>query len=165
MERLTYELINSAKPANNRGVELLATWRKSSFSATASYTYVRADELDEGRRQHVPLTPRHSFGVVGMWEKNQTWRLGLETYYTGQQRLEQNPYRSASEPYVSFGFLVERRFGRIRAFLNAENLGNVRQTRWDPLLRRDRGVDRRCTVDAWVPLDGRVFNGGVRFGF
>ena len=38
----------------------------------------------------------------------------------------------------------------------------MRQTRWDSLLRPSQGVDGRWTVDAWAPLDGRVFNGGVR---
>jgi len=66
---------------------------------------------------------------------------------------------------VSVGFLAERRIGPIRLFLNAENLANVRQTRSDSLLRPDRGVDGRWTVDAWAPLDGRVFNGGIRFQF
>ena len=34
--------------------------------------------------------------------------------------------------------------------MNVENLTNVRQTRWNPLLRPDRGVDGRWTVDAGV---------------
>src|SRR5437588_5548538 len=35
-----------------------------------SYTYVRSSELDPAMgRAEVPLTPRHSFGLVGMWEK------------------------------------------------------------------------------------------------
>jgi len=116
-------------------------------------------------RADTPLTPRHSFGAVGMWEKKELWRMGLECYYTGRQRLEQNPYRTESEPYVSLGLLAERRFGPIRIFLNAENLANVCQTRWDSLLRPNRGVDGRWTVDAWAPLDGRVLNGGIRFKF
>jgi hypothetical protein len=37
--------------------------------------------------------------------------------------------------------------------------------RFDPLLRPQRGVDGRWTTDAWAPLDGRVFNGGVRMHF
>jgi outer membrane receptor for ferrienterochelin and colicins len=49
--------------------------------------------------------------------------------------------------------------------LNAENLGGVRQTQWDPLVRPSRAVDGRWTVDAWAPLDGRVINGGIRLGF
>jgi outer membrane receptor for ferrienterochelin and colicins len=160
-----YELVNLAQPTNNVGLELLGTWRKSPFSATASYTYVRARELDSGRRADVPLTPRHSAGVVGMWEKEKAGRIGVELYYTGRQRLEQNPYRSESRSYVIVGLMGERRFSRFRLFLNAENLTNVRQTRWNSLLRPTRGLDGRWTVDAWAPLDGRVFNGGVRLVF
>jgi iron complex outermembrane receptor protein len=92
-------------------------------------------------------------------------RVGVEVYYTGRQRLEVNPYRDESLPYVIVGALAERRFGRVRLFLNAENLTDVRQTRWDPLVRPSRAADGRWTVDGWAPLDGRVFNGGVRLEF
>jgi iron complex outermembrane receptor protein len=112
-----------------------------------------------------PLTPEHSAGLVGMWEPEGVGRVGIEVYYTGRQRLEENPYRDESQPYVIVGALVERRLGRWRLFLNAENLSNVRQTRWDPLVRPTQGADGRWTVDGWAPLDGRVFNGGVRLEF
>lgn len=97
--------------------------------------------------------------------KGKDGRIGVECYYTGQQRLEQNPYRTNSKPYVSVGLLVERKLGPIRVFWNAENLSDARQTRWNPLLRPDRAVDGRWNVDAWAPLEGRVFNGGVRWRF
>jgi iron complex outermembrane receptor protein len=100
-----------------------------------------------------------------MWEKKDKGRLGVELYYTGRQRLEDNPFRKISEPYFILGFLAERRFGRVRAFINAENLTGIRQTNWDPLLRSSRDIDGRWTVDAWAPLDGRTFNGGVRLSF
>ena len=64
-----------------------------------------------------------------------------------------------------FGALIEKRFGHACLFVNGENLGNVKQTHWDPLLRPMRGVDGRWTVDAWGPLDGRNINGGVRVQF
>ena len=127
--------------------------------------YVRSREGTPGGRDDAPLTPRHSAGIVGMWESEDIGRVGLEVYYTGHQRLEVNPYRDESRPYVIVGALAERRFGRVRAFLNAENLTGVRQTRWDPLVRPSQGVDGRWTVDAWAPLDGRVFNGGIRVRF
>jgi outer membrane receptor for ferrienterochelin and colicins len=63
------------------------------------------------------------------------------------------------------GALIEKKIGRVRAFVNGENLANVRQTRWDPLIRSTRGLDGRWTVDAWAPLDGRNINGGVRLQF
>jgi outer membrane receptor for ferrienterochelin and colicins len=160
-----YELTNLPEPTKNLGVEFLATLRKAPFSATASYTFVQSRQQERGQRVDTPLTPRHSFGIVGMWEKERAGRIGIESYYTGRQRLEQNPYRTESKPYVLFGVLAERAFGPVRLFVNLENLGNVRQTRWNPLLRPDRGIDGRWTVDAWAPLDGRVLNGGIRLKF
>jgi len=126
---------------------------------------VRARQSEGGARLETPLTPRHSFGLVGMWEKEDVGRIGVEGYYTGRQRLEQNPYRMYSRPYFLFGFLAEKKLGPVRLFVNAENLGDVRQTRWNPLIRPVRAVDGRWTVDAWAPLDGRVINGGVRLRF
>jgi len=160
-----YLLFNRDAATTNVGVELLATARRGPWVGTATYAYVRSREEADSGRQDVALTPRHSAGFVGMWEQEDWGRVGLEVYYTGRQRLEVNPYRPESKPYVIVGMLVEKRVGPARLFLNAENVTNVRQTTWDPLLRPSRGVDGRWTVDAWAPVDGRAINGGVRFGF
>jgi iron complex outermembrane receptor protein len=162
-----YEIVNLREPTTNRGAEILGTWRKEPFAATVSYTYVRSRELElTGGRSDVPLTPRHSFGLVGVWKREDKARLGVECYYTGRQRLEYDPFRRFSEPYVIFGLMGERKVNaHVKLFLNLENLTNVRQTRWDSLLRPSRGPDGRWTVDAWAPLDGRVINGGARFAF
>jgi iron complex outermembrane receptor protein len=162
----TYAIFNLAGPTKNRGAELLATWRKSPFAATASYTYVRATELEPSGHADVPLTPRQSLGLVGTWESEGVTRIGLECYYTGRQRLEYNPYRTQSLPYILVGAMAEHKLAaHVKLFVNAENLANVRQTRWDPLLLPTRESDGRWTVDAWAPLDGRVINGGARFTF
>ena len=158
-------LRNLASPTTNAGAELLITWRRPPFSATATYAYVHAVEHPDRIPVDIPLTPRHSAGLVGTWERSDKGRVGLEWYYTGPQRLEANPFRDKSRPYFVFGALVERRVGRCRLFINTENLANVRQTRWDPLLRPARAPDGRWTVDAWAPLDGRNVIGGVRLKF
>jgi iron complex outermembrane receptor protein len=160
-----YVLLNRDQATTNIGAELLGTARRGPWAGTATYTYVRSREEGDSARQDVALTPRHSAGFVGMWEVEDWGRVGLEVYVTGRQRLEVNPYRAESKPYVIVGMLVEKRVGPARVFLNAENVTNVRQTKWDSLLRPSRAVDGRWTVDAWAPVDGRAINGGVRFGF
>jgi iron complex outermembrane receptor protein len=160
-----YVLFNRTGATTNVGGEVLATMRRGPWVATGTYTYVRSREDGDTGREDVPLTPRHSAGLVGMWEDEDWGRVGIEVYYTGRQRLEENPYRTSSAAYAIVGALVEKRFGRVRLFVNAENLTDARQTRWAPLVRPTRGVDGRWTVDAWAPLDGRVINGGVRLGF
>ena len=158
-------LVSIAGEVRTHGVELLVRQRWDSFSVTGSYVFVNSNEpgvVAAGRRQ-VERTPRDTAGLVAVWERPGYGRLGFEAYYTGKQRLEDNPYRSESRPYVEMGLLGEIVLGRARLFLNAENILGVRQTRFDPLLRQTRSPDGRWTIDVWGPTEGFVLNGGVRF--
>jgi iron complex outermembrane receptor protein len=89
----------------------------------------------------------HTAGVVGSIERDGESRLGLEIYYNGRQSREDNSCRATSRSYLIVGLLAERRLdtlvGRARFFVNAENIGNVRQTRFDPLVLPTRGVGGR----------------------
>lgn len=158
------ELVNAAGPTRTAGAELLLRWNPEPFHLTGSYTLVQSTEADpeSGVRRRVPLTPRHQAGIVMMWEQEDRARAGLEIYLTGRQALDDNPYRDRSKPYVHVGVLAERRLGRARFFVNAENLLGYRQTRYDPLVLPSRGPGGRWTTDVWGPLDGRVANTGVR---
>ena len=156
-----FVLATADTPATTLGFDLLARWIRAPYSLVGSYAYVRSREIDGDS----PLTPRHSAGVDFAWERPGAWRVGIEWFYTGAQRLEANPYRDRSPDYMLVGALLSRRLGRYLLFINAENLGDVRQTNVDPLVRPSRGADGRWTVDAWAPLDGRNMNGGVRIGF
>jgi outer membrane receptor for ferrienterochelin and colicins len=158
-------LSNAADPIRTWGAEALARYAREPLHMTFTYAHTRSTEVIEGARQEVPLTPRHTAGAVAAWEQEGQGRVGVELYYTGAQLLDENPYRTRSRGYVVFGFLVERRFGPARLFLNAENLLDARQTRWDPLVLPARSPEGRWTTDAWAPLEGRVLNGGVRLSF
>jgi outer membrane receptor for ferrienterochelin and colicins len=162
------ELFNASEPIRTWGTDLLARVHEEPFHLVATYTYTRSTELDPAgdARRVVPLTPRHAAGAVGMWEaEEEAGRVGVELYYTGRQPLEDNPYRDEGRPYLILGVLVERRIGNARVFLNAENLLDARQTRWDPLVLPARSHEGRWTTDAWAPLEGRTFNAGVRLEF
>jgi iron complex outermembrane receptor protein len=161
------QVVNADGPTRTMGSELLARLRRGDFGVTLTHTFIHSTEVDprEAARREVPLTPRHAAGLVGMWEQEDRGRVGIEIFYTGRQRLDDNPYRNKSRPYWILGFLAERRFGPLRLFVNGENLTNTRQTRYDRLVRPQRHSDGRWTVDAWAPLEGRTVNGGVRVSF
>ena len=162
-----YELVPLEGTTRVNGAELLATGHVGEFAIVATYTFVAATEPDAvtAARITTPYTPRHAAGIVVMWERDDTGRAGVETYYTGRQVLDENPYRAEGRPYVYLGALAERQWGRVRIFVNAENLGNRRQTRFDPLVRPTRNYDGRWTVGAWAPLEGFVMNAGIRVRF
>ena len=157
-------LVNAQGKSRIRGSELLLRYFWNDFKFTGSYLYLDATERDpegDGRRR-IGLTPRHSVGFVAMWEQHGRGRLGFEAYYTGRQRLDNNPYREESEAYWHLGLLGEITIGRFSLFVNAENLLNVRQTRKDPLVLPTRSPEGQWTTDVWSRLDGFVLNGGVR---
>lgn len=161
-------LVNVAGLTRIRGTELLLRHRFGDLVVTGSYLYLDATEplaTTGSARRTVPLTPRHSAGVVAMWEQEGKGRLGLELYYTGPQDLDDNPYRNRSRDYFDLGFLAEVALGKARLFVNAENILNVRQSRFDPVLRPQRASDGSWTVDAWAPLEGFTLNGGIRLRF
>ena len=162
----TLVMENSPDAVHTWGTEVLARFKQGPIRLTATHAYLRSTELDPsgfGRRE-VPLTPRHSVGMVGAWEDD--WgRAGLELYFTGDQELDENPYRSVSEPHFILGFLIDRRLGPVRLFLNAENILDTRQSAFDPLLRPTQTPDGRWVTDVWAPLDGRSFNGGFWISF
>lgn len=160
-------LVNVAGTTRTRGAEVMLRYRWRTITLTGSYVHVDAREDDPsgtGRRV-VPRTPHHTAGLVAMWERHGRGRVGFEAYYTGRQRLDDNPYRSRSRPYVEMGLLGEIVLGPVRLFANAENILNVRQSRHDPLLLPARAIDGRWTVDAWAPTDGFIVNAGLRLKF
>jgi len=161
------QLVNQPGVTRTRGIEALLRWRRGSYVVTASYLYLDAEEpaVSAPGDRKVPLTPRHSAGVVAMWEEHDRGRVGLELYYTGKQSLADNPYRSESKPYLYIGLIGEIVLGRYRLFLNLENLLDVRQTKEDPLLRPSRAPSGLWTVDAWAPLEGFIANAGLRIRF
>lgn len=159
-------LVNAEGATRTAGAEALLRYRWDDVSVTGSYVYVDASETTaDGGRRATPLTPRHTAGLVAMWEQHGRGRVGVEAYYTGSQPLDGDPYLARGKPYLLLGVLGEVTVGRASWFLNLENLLDVRQTREAPLVLPQRAADGRWTVDAWAPIDGFVVNGGVRIRF
>jgi iron complex outermembrane receptor protein len=162
VDRATYTLRTEADPVVTRGIEFLGTARQGPFAVTATYAYVRARERGG---LEVARTPRHSGSLLAAVGADGRGRIGVQVHYTGEQRLDANPYRSTSEPYTVVNLLLERPFGRWLLFAHGENLTDVRQTDWNSIARPAPDVDGRWTVDAWAPLKGRVINAGLKVLF
>ncbi len=159
-------LVNAAGETQIRGAEVLFRYFWNDLKLTGSYLYLDATERDPlGGRREIELTPQHSAGFVAMWEQHGRGRVGFEAYYTGEQRLADNPYLSVSEPYWHLGLLGEITVGRASWFINAENLLDVRQTKEHPLLLPSRAPDGQWTTDIWSRNDGFILNGGVRLKY
>lgn len=157
------ELANAPGPRRAPGVEILVGYVEGPLHAIASWSNVHATEVDaSGVRHDAFLVPRQTATLDAILESEQRGRIGLELDYTDRQALDDNPYRSVSPAYWQLNALAELRFGEFAVFFNAINLTDVRQTRHDPLIRPAPGPGGDPITDVWAPLDGRVFNLGVR---
>jgi iron complex outermembrane receptor protein len=161
------EIANASGPVRTQGSELIARYQIEGMDLIATHMFVWATEAnpDATGRREVPLNPRHTAGVDWLWSITERVRLGVEFFYTGRQHIDESPYRTRSEPYLLWGAVAEWRVGSARLFANVENLSDIRQTTHDPLVRPSPGPLGVWTVDAWGPLEGRILNGGIRFGF
>jgi len=161
------EIVNAPGPTRTRGSELITRWHRNEMDLIATHMFVWSTEIDPaaGTRGEAELTPRHTAGVDWLWNIEGHGRLGVEVFYTGRQALRDSAFRTRTPSYVLWGIIGEWRIRRARLFLNAENLADVRQTEFDPFVRPSQRVDGRWTEDVWMPLDGRMLNGGVRVGF
>jgi len=147
------------------GAELATIWRFRGGKLLVTYGH------SEGRRtdaltnewEPVPLLPRNRIGADLMLEKEGVYRIGLEGTWFDVQPLDDDPYRTQAKPYLYTMFLVMRQFGGVEVVANFENLLDIRQTRYDPLVRPTPMTGGRWTTDVWAPLEGFMANVAVRY--
>ncbi|MBI4430082.1 MAG: TonB-dependent receptor [Ignavibacteriales bacterium] len=146
-----------------RGGEVQLKIAYDDFKLTAGYTYTYATRNDRGEKEELELNPRHSFGVVAMWENHEMgWKVGWESYWTGTQKLERNPFRRSSPAYWNSGLIGEKSFGQFRIFVNFENIFDARQTRFERIVTGNPESGSFDKLPIYAPLEGRVINGGMR---
>lgn len=152
-------LQNAIGKTVTRGCEISLKLARSEYKLSLGYTYLYGTEEHRGGTSELALNPRHSVGIVLVWEsEEQGAKVGLENYWTGRQRLERNPFRDVSPDYWVTGLIAEKKFGIVRLFVNFENIFDTRQTRFESIINPASGR----TVPIYAPLEGRVINGGVR---
>jgi outer membrane receptor for ferrienterochelin and colicins len=158
-------IVNAAGPTTTRGTEFIARFHRDELDVILSHMFLWGTEPGADGRREVALNPRHSAALDILWEIGPA-RTGVELFYTGRQALDDNPYRVRGAPYLMWGGMLDFEVSsRLRVFVNAENLSDVRQTRSERLLRRTPDASGRWTVDAWAPLEGRTVNAGLRVKF
>jgi iron complex outermembrane receptor protein len=157
-------LRNAAGQTRLGGAEAAAIWRFVGGKFLLTYGYARGTQTDAetGDREPVPLLNRHRVGGDLMLEREGVYRVGIEGIYYGRQSLDDDPYRSTSKPYVYMMAIAMRQFGPVEIVANFENLLNIRQTAYQPLLRPTPTVGGRWTTDVWAPLEGFMANVAVR---
>ncbi|MDA9555202.1 TonB-dependent receptor [Pelobium sp.] len=149
--------INSKGSINTKGAETNVKLSFDDLSFYLGYTYTDTKQNVDGLLVRQPLTAKHRISFDSVYEIENQWRIGAEGFYTGSQLLSNG---TLGKSYLTFGLLIQKMWKHLEVFLNAENLTDRRQTRWDNIY--DGSVSQPVFRDIYAPLDGIVVNAGVK---
>lgn len=127
------------------------------FVLFVGYTYTNATNHFSGKETYVTLTPTHSLKGDLLYALPQKWRIGADYEFKSGQRLSSG---AITPSFWTYGMVVERTIGNYTLFGNVENFTNVRQTNYGSL--RSMPYDTPQFTEVWAPLDGIVFNFGIK---
>lgn len=120
-----------------------------------TFTDARAGYLAGDRV--LPLTARHKINSSLILEKHDNFKAGVEAHHTGRQTLDD---RSRTRSYTLVGLFGEKTFGRFSLFVNAENITDVKQGSFAPVVLPP--FSNPTFAEIFAPLEGRIFNGGIK---
>jgi outer membrane receptor for ferrienterochelin and colicins len=123
-----------------------------------TFTDAKAGYLPDDRP--LPLTPRHKINSSLVFEEHENFKAGIEAHHTGRQTLTD---RSRTRSYTLVGIFGEKSFGKLGLFVNAENITDVKQGNFSPVVLPP--FTNPDFAEVYAPLEGRIFNGGVKIRF
>jgi iron complex outermembrane receptor protein/outer membrane receptor for ferrienterochelin and colicins len=150
--------MNASKPIVSSGFETnLKLIFKHDLKLFVGYTFTNARAKYLNGNQYLPLLPKHKLNLTLMYEKEDNFKLGLESYLTGNQYL----YNGTKTPsFWEFGFMAQKTFKAVSIFINFENFTDQRQSKYKRVVNpphSDPSFD-----DIWNHTEGFVVNGGVK---
>ncbi|MBU0711359.1 TonB-dependent receptor [bacterium] len=117
------------------------------------YTYTDVRKNYDKINPYLELTPKHKLNMTLTYEEEQSWRTGIEAFYTGKQYI--NKF-TQSRDYWTIGFMIQKIFKNFSIIGNVENIFDVRQTKYERVVNKP--YNNPTFKPIYAPLDGVVAN-------
>ena len=152
-----FHFINAERPIRSAGFETNVRLSYDIVKLFAGYTFPNAKAEYLAGNQTLPLTPKSRVNSALLFEKEETYKAGIEAYYTSSQFLT-NRFRT--KPYWVVGIFGEKMFGKYSLFVNAENITDTRQGRFGQVVFPPH--QNPTFSEIYTHTEGRVINGGIK---
>lgn len=149
--------VNADGHLDTRGLETNLRFTYKDLRLYLGYTFASVNTHFGGVKTRHPLTARHRFNNVLMYENEGKLKLGLEAYFISPQKLNDG---AIGRSYWTTGFMAEKAWKQFSAFVNFENFTDTRQTKFGSIYTGP--ITSPVFRDIYAPLDGFVVNGGVK---
>jgi iron complex outermembrane receptor protein/outer membrane receptor for ferrienterochelin and colicins len=156
-EKNVFRFRNADSPIISRGFETnaKATYGIAKLFIGYTFTDAKAGYLAGDRR--LTLLPRSKVNSSLVFEEHDSYKAGLEAYYSSPQILDD---RARTRSLFELGLFAEKIFKNFSIFFNAENLTDVRQSRYGPVVLGPHSSPNFAQI--YTHLEGRIFNGGIK---
>ena len=152
-----YEFTNANGYTKSLGAETFFKFGFYDFVLFVGYTYTDATNHFGGNRSYVTLTPKHSLKGDLLYALPGKWRIGVDYELKSSQTLSNGKHTPS---FWTYGAVVEYYYKNFTFFGNVENVFDYRQTRQENLILGSNNTPQFTEV--WAPLDGFVFNFGLK---
>jgi len=142
---------------DTKGIETNIKLTYEDLKLFIGYTLADVKQHYNGIETAFPLVAQHRLNNVLMYEIEEKLKIGLEAYYFSPQKLNDG---KTGQQYWLFGFMVEKIWEKFSVFINFENFGNTRQTKFDTIYTGS--ITNPTFRDIYAPVDGFVVNGGLK---
>lgn len=152
-----YHFINANGYTQSFGAETFFKFGFYDFVFFTGYTYTNVTNYFNGTSTDLTLTPHHSLKGDLLYALPSKWRIGLDYEFKSSQKLSNG---TRTKDYWTYGAVVEYTWKQFTFFGNVENYTNFRQTNFGSL--KSAPNDTPQFTEVWAPLDGVVFNAGLK---
>ena len=153
-----YYFSNASSSVISKGFETnLKFIFKDDLKLFVGYTMNDAKATYLTTKQFLPLLPKGKLNLTLMYEKEDNFKLGLESYFTGSQHLY-NGNRTPS--FWEIGFMGQKTFNKVSFFVNFENFTDERQSKYKTVVNPPHS--NPSFDDIWNHTEGFVVNGGIK---
>ncbi len=153
-----FRFTNVSGNLESKGTETNVKLGYEDFNLFLGYTYTDSKQNQNNLTFANPLTAKHRINAVLMYEVEDKWKIGLETYTFSKQKLSNG---KIGENYIIMGLMTEKLWERFSVYINFENFTDTRQTKFDSIY--NGSINNPKFNDIYAPLDGFVMNGGIKF--
>ena len=155
-----YRFSNAASSVISKGIETNLRVGYGVAKLFFGYTLTDAKAGYLGGDRRLTLLPRHRVNASLVFEEHENYKFGAEFYFAGRQVLDD---RSLTRAAAEVGLFAEKTFGKISLFVNGENLTDVRQGKYGPVVLPPYSDPKFAEI--YTHLEGRIFNGGIKIRF
>jgi len=151
--------VNASESVLSKGFETNAKFVfKEDFKLFVGYTFTNAEAKYLIGNQFLPLVPKNKLNLALIYERENNFKFGFESYFTDNQYL----YNGDQTPsFWIFGFMAEKTMWKhFSFFINFENFTDTRQSNYKRVVN---GPNNNPTFDdIWTSTEGFTINGGLK---